>query len=386
MALFFIILAIYFRLKVNMKISKSISETVSYLNFQFTTKSFLIIMGIIGVLLVVFYGLVDPNLFLVKTSQSLLIGFASMMVGVFVGFLFGIPKSISKNLDSSSGTYTSNTNLEEISDWLTKILVGLGLTQISFIPPKFESIVLYLYLRMSSVPANVIASVLIYFVFYGFFVGYLATRLYLAKEFARTEQDLQELKKNIAQVDMIKGREFVVDKSEHSLPNQVWNAEEVASSTSINDVIANIISQTRKVEDSGGSISSDQYFQQGRIMLLNRSFPFAKEYFLKSYSIDRNYKAGSNAAVVCSKYLNEYSVAETLLKQLVSDNPQNPLAYYNLACNYVRLKDYDKAINSLTKALELGGDDYKDQAREDDTFIQISDIPAFKNLVDGYKF
>ncbi len=35
---------------------------------------------------------------------------------------------------SNKVNYRSNTNLEQISDWLTKILVGVGLTQQTFFP------------------------------------------------------------------------------------------------------------------------------------------------------------------------------------------------------------------------------------------------------------
>lgn len=57
---------------------------------------------------------------------------ASTLVGGMIGFLFGVPR---KNLAAEANnnrlagrSYTPNTNLEHISDWLTKIIVGVGLT------------------------------------------------------------------------------------------------------------------------------------------------------------------------------------------------------------------------------------------------------------------
>ncbi len=56
---------------------------------------------------------------------------AAALAGGTIGFLFGIPRTV---LGSSAPTpqtqYQGNTNLEQVSDWLTKIIVGVGLVQI----------------------------------------------------------------------------------------------------------------------------------------------------------------------------------------------------------------------------------------------------------------
>jgi hypothetical protein len=90
-----------------------------FLNFTFEIPTTLLLIGIFGISAVVLYGFADWDNFFLKVSQCLLIGFASLTFGLFIGFLFGIPKH---NAKTGSGNYTSNTNLEEISDWLTKIL------------------------------------------------------------------------------------------------------------------------------------------------------------------------------------------------------------------------------------------------------------------------
>ena len=57
-------------------------------------------------------------------------GIASFTVGGFLGFLFGIPRYASDPaVSGQDDKYSANTNLEQISDWLTKIIVGAGLTQ-----------------------------------------------------------------------------------------------------------------------------------------------------------------------------------------------------------------------------------------------------------------
>lgn len=66
-----------------------------------------------------------------KISVGLLAAFAASAVGALIGFLFGVPKGpSSKDGQQQSGSYyRPNTNLEEVSDWLTKIIVGVGLIQ-----------------------------------------------------------------------------------------------------------------------------------------------------------------------------------------------------------------------------------------------------------------
>lgn len=64
----------------------------------------------------------------------LMVAAASFSGGSAIGFLFGIPKSgkipqgllDSSNKDINNAPYTDNTNLEEISDWITKIIVGIS--------------------------------------------------------------------------------------------------------------------------------------------------------------------------------------------------------------------------------------------------------------------
>lgn len=86
--------------------------------------------------------------FFVAMATALLVAIASLLVGGLLGFLFGIPKSLQQPkeaaLASSSppappgsavsdrkpaSAFATNTSLEEISDWLTKIIVGLGLIE-----------------------------------------------------------------------------------------------------------------------------------------------------------------------------------------------------------------------------------------------------------------
>jgi len=83
-------------------------------------------------------------------KEGLLSG-AAMIVGGLFGFVFGIPRSlasISSAIAQQSGggqpaqqfNVAANTNLEQISDWLTKVLVGVGLTQLDKVPHMLSHI------------------------------------------------------------------------------------------------------------------------------------------------------------------------------------------------------------------------------------------------------
>lgn len=67
----------------------------------------------------------------------LLVSLTSYVIGSLVGFLFGIPRTLQA---AANATTAKNTSLEQISDWLTKIIVGVGLTQMPTIRDNFNII------------------------------------------------------------------------------------------------------------------------------------------------------------------------------------------------------------------------------------------------------
>jgi hypothetical protein len=64
-------------------------------------------------------------------GTAIAIAGAAAVVGGVVGFLFGIPLTSKQRVAGASDSqYETNTNLEQVSDWLTKIIVGVGLVQV----------------------------------------------------------------------------------------------------------------------------------------------------------------------------------------------------------------------------------------------------------------
>jgi hypothetical protein len=74
-------------------------------------------------------------------ATALVIGSSAFLAGGFTGFLFGIPRTITApgpNPSTGVTQFQGNTNLEQVSDWLTKIIVGVGLVQIGRIIPALS--------------------------------------------------------------------------------------------------------------------------------------------------------------------------------------------------------------------------------------------------------
>jgi hypothetical protein len=127
--------------------------------------------------------------------------------GFLVGFLFGIPRVLQASDMSPSGKEKAsragyaqqvNTNLEQISDWLTKIIVGLGLVQLRQIPQNLYDAATWMarsFMRRDaniSQAASFSTSIIILFSVAGFIGGYLVTRLFIAGAFRRADTETTE--------------------------------------------------------------------------------------------------------------------------------------------------------------------------------------------------
>ncbi|HKQ78056.1 MAG TPA: hypothetical protein VJ810_30440 [Blastocatellia bacterium] len=147
-------------------------------------------------------------------GSGLFMAGASTLAGAVIGFLFGVPRrhdsaSNGDNPGSDITTYRPNTNLEQISDWLTKIIVGVGLIQFPQIIRFFKTIANDAGPAFGTAPSgNIIAlSIVIHYMLVGFFQGFLLAYLWLPGAFARaakaiTDEDMP--KSDLSAVEKIK--------------------------------------------------------------------------------------------------------------------------------------------------------------------------------------
>ncbi len=139
-------------------------------------------------------------------GRGLLIASASFLVGILLGFVFGIPRALqtpsqlgseSHGQGKSEGVqvpslgpaYQVNTNFEQISDWLTKIIVGVGLVEMAKFPDLFRRLGNYLAPCLGDLckSPSVAVVIVILFAVLGFLAGYLFMRLYFTGAFRRAE-------------------------------------------------------------------------------------------------------------------------------------------------------------------------------------------------------
>jgi hypothetical protein len=107
-------------------------------------------------------------------ATAVITGSCSFLAGGLVGLLFGIPRSALGSAGTTpTGRYQANSNLVEVSDWLTKIIVGVGLVQIGRLEPALSRLAANLKSPLGAQPSSaafgmalVIANVLLGFLFF----------------------------------------------------------------------------------------------------------------------------------------------------------------------------------------------------------------------------
>lgn len=163
---------------------------------EWPIKISLYALGISGCLAPVLYALQSNSVsqFCSILGFSLMISSAALFAGGLIGFLFGMPKTVSstpgiENTESYEGLsrYTGNTNLEQVSDWLTKVLVGIGLTQLTNISEMFNTYMEFSRIGFGEFSGSRIFAgcLLIYFSIGGFLISFLLAKLYMVKELVK---------------------------------------------------------------------------------------------------------------------------------------------------------------------------------------------------------
>ncbi|HET7508379.1 MAG TPA: hypothetical protein VFJ53_08485 [Solirubrobacterales bacterium] len=127
-------------------------------------------------------------------SLSALIAACAFALGALLGFLFGIPQYFARAADAPAGparaTYQPNTNLTQVSDWLTKIIIGVGLVQFGQLTDTIGRLgdSLEPSLGGNSTGKSFGIALVVGFFVIGFLVGYLYTRLRLQWAFAAADR------------------------------------------------------------------------------------------------------------------------------------------------------------------------------------------------------
>jgi hypothetical protein len=330
------------------------------------------IFGIIALAILFFYSIGEScNLskFLSLFGIVIAIAFASFAVGGIIGFLFGIPHTITNHSENippsgnnvspvstqsspvqgSTGTmavasqnitgqsksnYALSTNLEQIADWLTKIIVGVGLTQIHKIFLLFNQSCSALGTTLqhcTSTQQNgslIVGCIIILFTIEGFLIVYLWTFLYLLKIQDSIACDIiNTISSKIEDTDLH-------DKQAIDLANKQLSSTDGAPDIPVNDLA--------------------QVFQ-------NASQNILSSIFFKAVLIRKQFWQDTNAK---NKIEKTIPVFEALIA--VDNNFEFPENYAQLAfvLKDKTNPDYKLAINYLNKAISgfKAGDGIRNKA------------------------
>ena len=117
---------------------------------------------------------------------------AAFGVGAMVGFLFGIPRRIQREgVDGGAAGLSVNTNLEQISDWLTKIIVGVGLVEIANIGRGLDTLAESVKLSDHASAEAFALSLIIFSLVDGFLLAYVWTRVELSSQLGLADRLLE---------------------------------------------------------------------------------------------------------------------------------------------------------------------------------------------------
>jgi hypothetical protein len=111
---------------------------------------------ILGAVWILVYAFTTPGTPGSYLSVGMLTALAALLIGVLIGFLFGIPRFISSGQarPQQSFRYTPSSNLTEVSDWLTKLLLGAGLVQLTHLGTPIGKLINHIAAALYTLPAD----------------------------------------------------------------------------------------------------------------------------------------------------------------------------------------------------------------------------------------
>ena len=334
-----------------------------------------------GVFVVAVLGVTNASFGRVEAIMAgLILAGASGLVGAFLGFLFGIPRSkqaeaqIAIEEGRSPREYLENTNLEQISDWLTKIIVGLSLVQFEQIKSFVTGVgSVYGKVFVSSTAgetASAIAvAVILYFVISGFLFAFLWTRIHMENVLRRqsAEGDIaierllerRQEEENTANAKAFELTDAYLDPSADPNAKRFDNLEEKVKASSL-------IARTM-IFDRARKVRQKNWRDGGNKTLIDRTIPIFRG--LIAASPDRQHRNYGQLGYALIKASNpNWSEAQAALEKAIRlrGDDDSGQGYYelNLAMALIHQdadfasgqKSGDATRDRITKLLDRGGE------------------------------
>jgi hypothetical protein len=171
-------------------------------------------------------------------SASFLLSLAAASAGAFLGFLFGVPRHINASSDTAdrSTGISFNNNFQEISDWLTKILVGIGLIQIRSIADNFKLFVGWIAGSLNLSDAYVVLIIAPYVV-----LGFILAYLWTVRDYAREETEFIERKHRITDTTLAAEAETILTSYNASQADKKFWGERLSKAVDQNPLNKRIV-------------------------------------------------------------------------------------------------------------------------------------------------
>lgn len=271
--------------------------------------------------LVFLYSLynIDIGDFLKVFSLTIILSAAFFTIGGFLGFIFGFPIHKENGINDK---FERNSSLRQITDWLTKIIVGVTLVELKSIIDLFKALIrkISILINTDKSIAILAGSIAIEFFIIGFVLIHILTITSFFKDLVDHENQILSL-----------------------LSNESLDPSEVKITDILNDETG-IIDGMKKAEVL--KYITDNGYKTTNLFLAKRLAKFlikSKEYSLSAdayswaYSISNNeINLKINEAFIRSKHLKQFDISNKILKDIIQKNPNFAPANYNLACNYNR--------------------------------------------------
>jgi hypothetical protein len=114
---------------------------------------------------------------------GVLVTWVSLPSHLSAGLLWALPVFPLGSESHPLAKKRSLSHLEEISDWLTKILVGLGHVELRSLPTYIERAGYYVAQGLGANQQSIASGLILYFLGLGFLCGYLLTRMFTGPAF-----------------------------------------------------------------------------------------------------------------------------------------------------------------------------------------------------------
>lgn len=316
-------------------------------------------------LAILFFAWGNKNWFTIL-STSIVISIASFLVGVLLGFIFGFPHNENER---------HNKSFKDVTEWLTKIIIGLGLVELKKLYHLFNVDVLALSnsLKLGIDLSVLFGALIIGYAIMGFLIGYCVTITEILKLIVRANQEAEEMRAK-AILKPVSGPDDEVTTDTPEDKDRVKIEE------------SNLKELINILEAMQDYMSFDVAELKKLAVLLYKAkyYEMSAKAYEAAYEKDKSdYLSVLNAGYIYSKKLFRNDLANQLLDKLIADAPKYGAAYYNKACNYIRMNDFEKAKENIKLALTYDATLYEMTEKDEELLPIRSDIKKIFGEIRG---